>query len=170
MYILKRYTSKYIGVLLNTELQYCTFVDVFYHKASYTPLKEMLVLLGEQARNHRVTLHYLMEELLLSPTDTGSEGLRGIFREAFYMIEDTEDDELVDEMMIFSLIQAAYFKLSYYQHILDLFRQKGLKLYIQRIEDIISVEEEAIAQLKRIQNELQCAKFGKITEEPFVIC
>lgn len=169
MYTFQRYTSKYIGILYNTENQFCSFVNVFNYKAYDMLLKEFLLRLGEQARQHQHDLKYIMKQLHLKTNDMSSDGMRGIFKDAFFMIEDTKDTKSVDDIMIFSLIQAGFYKLSHYHHILTLLRHKELTQFTNMIEQIILSEENAILELQEIQSSVHLDKFSKEAERTLVV-
>lgn len=168
MYTFKRYTSKYIGILFNTENQFCSYVNVFHHKASNLLLKEFFLSLNDQARENQRTLLAIMAQLNLKPSDISSDGIRGIFKEAFRMIEDTKSSESVDDIMIFSLIQAAYYKLSHYHHILVLLRQKNMTGFIHKIEHIIEIEENSVIELQEMQSSIHRNKFSQQAEQNLV--
>jgi ferritin-like metal-binding protein YciE len=92
------------------------------------------------------SLHLIIRLMDLHPHDRSTAGINGIMDECFQEIEDMENEELVDDIILHTLVVLLHYELGNYRMLLSYLQNVDLDFQITVIEDIL-VREEHILDL-----------------------
>jgi len=151
MYSSPNLISKYVRVLQKAENQYGSFLNVFGFKATEEGLIDYLKVLHHRASDNQKKLTQIINTVQPPAQDHSADGLKGIFKEGYYMIAGETDPYTIDSIIIFSIIQASYYKLNHYLQLLAFLKQSMYTEMSNMLEEIIEEEENSLLQLQELQ-------------------
>jgi ferritin-like metal-binding protein YciE len=151
MYSSPNLIAKYVRVLQKAENQYGSFLNVFGFKASNLELINYLKQLHHRAADNQKKLTKIISVLHPPGTEHSADGLKGIFKEGYYMINGETDAYTIDSIIVFSVIQASYYKINHYLQLLTYLKQTYYTKLGSMIEEIIEEEESSLLQLQELQ-------------------
>lgn len=135
--------------MYRSELQFLIYLQVYSNKADATKLKDLLFDL-KQSSNYKLNyLLQIMKSLKNPYLQASSEGINGLFKETFSLIEEDGNAALVDATLLHSLILASHYKFGNYETLLLYFRSLDFHEEADLMQKITHAEK---AILKRINN------------------
>jgi len=154
MYPGSKLILKYMSVLQKAESQYGSFIHVFSFKATHQDLVDFLNQLQLRVSNNQTRLRKIIKVLHQEVPEESADGLKGIFKEGYYMIANEHDAYIVDSIITLSVIQASYYKLNYYMQVLTHLKKSYHQELSSLVEDIIKEEERLLHNIQDIQMQL----------------
>lgn len=151
MYPRSKLIFKYVSVLQKAESQYGSFIRVFCFKATHPDLVDFLNQLQLRVSNNQTRLIKIIKALHQEVPEQSADGLKGIFKEGYYMIASEHDAYTVDSIISLSVIQASYYKLNYYMQVLTHLKKSYHQELSSLVEDIIHEEERLLQDIQNIQ-------------------
>lgn len=142
---------KYISVLQKAENQYASFVHVFSFKATHPDLVNYLYQLHMHVDDNQKRLSKIIKALHEEVPEQSADGLKGIFKEGYYMIDGEHDAYTVDSIIALSVVQAGYYKLNYYYQLLTYLKKTHQEGLGHVVENIIEEEERLLEEIQQIQ-------------------
>lgn len=142
---------KYIGVLHKAENQYASFIHVFSFKATHQGLADYLYQLHIQVNNNQKRLSKIIKGLYEKIPEENADGLKGIFKEGYYMIDGEHDTGTIDSIISLSVIHASHYKLNYYFQLLTYLKESYHEGLSHVVENIIKEEERLLEEIEQIQ-------------------
>jgi len=138
---------KQLGIMYRSENQYILYLKVFSHKAHTDGLKMLLLELIMQAETKLDFLAKVMKELDYKHSPTGTEGMNGIFKEGFRLLEQDSNAVLVDATLLHVLILSGNYKLGNYRTLQLYFRSLNFERPAKILEEIVHMEEAALDRI-----------------------
>lgn len=138
---------KQLGILKNSELQLTTFLEVMKNKASDSILK---LLIHENRQNTRIRFRCLEKISPQEPAEftTGPvEGINGIIKEGFDLLEKESDPVLIDAVILHILLLMSYYKLGNYHSVLLYFTPLEFKEESKLIDQAFKLEEYSLQEI-----------------------
>jgi hypothetical protein len=102
MYLFSALILKYTRVLQKAENQYGLFIHVLRFKASH---QDLLDCLNQFQLHVQTRLTKIIRALHQDVSKQSAKGLKGIFKEGYYMIAGEHDAYTVDSIITLSVIQ-----------------------------------------------------------------
>lgn len=138
---------KHLSIMYKSEHQFLVYLQVLTYKASASKLKELLFDV-KQSSNYKLNyLLQIMNSMKNTHIQAGSEGINGLFKETFKLIDEDSSPALVDATLLHSLILASHYKLGNYKTLLLYFRSLDFQQEADLMQKILYAEE---AILKRV--------------------
>lgn len=151
MYSSPKLITKYVSVLQKAENQYGSFLNVYGFKATNQELIDYLKQLSLRAAANQKKLIKIIQALPGHVEDHSADGLKGIFKEGYYMIAGEKDTSTIDSIITFSVIQASYYKLNYYLQLLAFLKQSYYTALSSLVQEIIAEEENSLLSMQEFQ-------------------
>lgn len=142
-----------LSKMYRSEHQYITYLQVFDHKASSTKLKSLLFDL-KQSTNYKLYLHHQLIRRLKSPLNSSAgEGMNGIFKEAFLVLNDVGTKNITETIILNTLLLASHYKLGSYLTLILYLRAIGFENETKILQKIINTEESVLGRINTRINE-----------------
>jgi ferritin-like metal-binding protein YciE len=139
---------KHLSILYRTEEQYVTYLRVLGHKARSEPLKNLLPELMNAAFVKQEWMNAIFASLNTSPALVPTEGINGIFKEGFRLLNDEDHASLADASILHTLVLSSYYKLGNYRSLFLYFESLEFSAQAGQLAKILSAEENALSQMQ----------------------
>jgi ferritin-like metal-binding protein YciE len=138
---------KHLSIMYRSEHQFLVYLQVLSYKANAAKLKGLLFDVKLSSNYKLNYLLQIMRSMKNTHGQAGSEGINGLFKETFKLIDEDSSPALVDATLLHSLILASHYKLGNYKTLLLYFHSLDFHHEADLMQKIIHAEE---AVLKRI--------------------
>lgn len=144
------YHSRESANMLIKHLYSVEKTNMLYHKVLANRVRDgrLKRLFVEQllpaVETKKQSLYLIIRLMDLHPHEGSTAGINGIMDECFQEIEDMENEELVDDIILHTMVVLLHYELGNYRMLLSYLRNVDLDFQITTIEDILEREEHIL--------------------------
>ncbi len=141
---------KHLSIMYRTEHQFLIYLQVFAHKAKTRKLQGLLFDL-KQSINYKLNFLQQMMKSMKNPyLQASSEGVNGLFKETFNLIENDKNTSRLEATILHSLILASHFKLGNYSTLMFYFRSLDFDKEADLMQKVILAEKAVLSRINTL--------------------
>ncbi|WKN31099.1 DUF892 family protein [Porifericola rhodea] len=139
-----------LSIMYRSEHQYKTYLQIYSHKASSPLLKHLLFDL-KQSTNYKLHYHHqLIDSLHYQASQSATEGLNGIYKEAHQLLDRSRSPEMTDAILLHTLFLSTHYTYSHYHILLLYFNSLSWTKESSYTRKMIAAEESILNQINAL--------------------